>query len=106
MLRKLWREIRFGVTFAVVILFVWAILNGPAWAGELEKYEPVQIGSCEDVGNLPCVKMVLKDTKIFYAIFSMDGRLLAITLEKPDGTEEVIWGKLPRLPKKKGEHDV
>ena len=50
--------------------------------------------------------MVLKDTKIFYAIFSMDGKLLAITLEKPDGTEEVIWGKLPRLPPKKGEHDV
>ena len=94
------------IMWFLFFVLAYLILRGDAWGGELEKYRPVQIGSCEDVGNLPCVKMVLKDTKIFYAIFSMDGKLLAITLEKPDGTEEVIWGKLPRLPPKKGEHDV
>lgn len=105
MLRKLWREIRFGVGFAVVILLVWAILNGPAWSAELDKYDPIQAGMCEDVAS-PCVKMVLKNTTFFYAIFSMDGKLIAITRVRQDGTEETIWGKLPRLPQKKGEHDV
>lgn len=86
----------------LVPLVVLAILTGPAWSAELDKYQPVQVGLCEDV-QLPCAKMVLKDTKFFYAVFSMEGKLIAITKVKPDGSEETIFGKLPL---KKGEHEL
>ena len=87
----------------IAFLCVYLLLTGSAWSAELDKYEPLTVGFCEDVNNLPCVKMVLKDTKIFYAVFSMDGKLIAITRVKPDGSEETIFGK---LPPKKGEHEL
>ena len=64
---------------------------------ELEKYEPINVGFCEDV-QLPCARLVLKGTDFFYSVFSKEGKLLAITKVKPDGKEEVIWGKLPLKP--------
>ena len=86
-----------GIAFVLVYLF----LRGESWGAELDKYEPIRAGICEDV-QLPCLFMMLKDTPFFYAIFK-DGKLIAITRVKPDGSEETIFGKLPY---KKGERDI
>jgi hypothetical protein len=72
---------------------------------ELEKYSPLGgMGICQDV-QMRCAKMVPKDTEFFYGLFDEDENLVAITKVKPDGTEELVWGKL-RRPLKKEERAI
>lgn len=85
-----------GISFLVIYF----ILTGPAWTQNLELYEPLEAGFCGDV-QLNCVKMVLKETEIFYVVFDR-GKLIAIT-RVHDGKETVIWGKLPL---RKNEKDI
>ncbi len=68
-----------------------------------DQFQVIGAGVCEDV-NLPCVKMVSKDTEFFYAIFK-DGKLVAVTKVRKDGIEEVIWGDL-KLPLKPNEKEL
>lgn len=72
-----------------------------ASAQDLNNYIPIEKGYCEDVA-LRCVSMIPIDTPMFYAVFSNEGQLIAIT--KMTGSKEtVVWGK---LPPKKGEIEL
>ena len=93
------------VLATIGFLIAYLFLTDKARGQELEKYEPIAGGFCGDV-QLNCVKMIPKGTDIFYAIIQ-NGKIIAITrVIGEDGKEEVVWGKLPRLPLKKGERDI
>ncbi len=75
-----------------------ALLTLPfvVWSQEkpLEPYKPLGgMVFCQDV-QLPCIPMFLKDTAIYFAVLSKEGKLIAVT-KMLDGKEEVVWGKLP-----------
>lgn len=75
------------------LIWLLAIISPCINAQDLNKYIPVEIGFCEDVG-LRCASMIPIDTPMFYAVFSDEGKLIAIT--KIVGKKETtVWGKLP-----------
>lgn len=80
------------------MLLLLLLVAGSASAQNIEQYTPITLGFCEDV-QLRCAEMIHKDTPIFYAVFSNEGKIVAITkIDK--GKEIVVWGTLPL---KKGE---
>ena len=83
----------------MVAIFTVAYMRArDAVAQNLEQYVPIETAFCQDV-QLRCAVMIHKDAPLYFAVFSDEGKLLAITrLEK--GKETTVWGILPL---KKGE---
>lgn len=71
-----------------------------AQAQELEKYRPLAMSFCDDV-QLRCAVMVSIETPMYFAVFSEEGTLIAIT-KVLDGVETTVWGRLPLKKNEKG----
>lgn len=87
------RQARKHVFLVAVSFVALCLLVGKASGQNIQQYVPIEMGFCEDV-NLRCAAMIHEDTPIFYAVFSDDGKILAIT-KTHKGKEVVVWGKLP-----------
>ena len=90
-----------ALAFALVLGICNKVYGQEPEESELSKYEPISSGFCADV-QLPCARLVLKNTASFYAVFAKDGTLMAITRKNQDGSEEVIWGDI-QLPLEKDQ---
>ncbi len=100
-IKKWFIEIRIVLLFAVLLALLYS-LEGRAEDKPLAGFKPLTgMTICRDV-MLPCIPMIPKDTDLHFAVFSPEGRLIAIT-RIHDGKEETIWGKLPL---RKGEKEI
>ncbi len=97
-LRKWFMEIRIVLLFFILVMLLWSIEGR---SQNLEQYRPLAMIFCEDV-QLRCALMIPKDTDLFYAVFSEEGKLIAITKVDKTGKETIVWGKL----RKKGEVEL
>lgn len=93
---------RYPFFIGILVVTALYLITRDARAQDINQYTPLNMGMCKDV-ELRCAVMIHKDTPIYYAIFSDDGNLVAITKAEVGKPEETVWGKLPL---KKGEKEI